>query len=91
MAELDWCRVFRGGRVKEGWSEERTLKRALAAALVGGLTSIWGGFLAGVLLGVVEAFIDFKSPVTGVSEVVLAAFIIVMLLVRPAGLVRSAY
>ena len=36
LAELDWCRVSRGGRVKEGWSEERTLKRALAAVLVVG-------------------------------------------------------
>lgn len=67
------------------------LVRGIAAALVGGLTSLWGTFVAGVLLGVAEAVIAFKAPVAGMVEVTLAAFIIVMLLVRPGGLVRSAY
>ncbi len=65
--------------------------RGIAAALVGGLTSLWGAFGAGVLLGVVEAVIAFKSPVTGITDVALAGFMLVLLLVRPSGLVRSAY
>jgi branched-chain amino acid transport system permease protein len=67
------------------------LLRSLAAALVGGLTSIWGGFGAGVILGVSEAAIGYWAPVTGIVEVVLAVFVIGLLLVRPSGLVRSAY
>lgn len=65
--------------------------RGIAAALVGGLTSISGAFAAGVSLGVAEAVIAYTSPVSGIVEVSLALLIIVMLLVRPAGLVRSAY
>lgn len=64
--------------------------RAVAAAIVGGLTSPGGAFAAAVLLGVAEAVIGFKSPITGAVEGTLAIFIIVLLLVRPAGLVRSA-
>ena len=67
------------------------LLRSVAAALVGGLTSISGAFTAGIVLGVAEAVIGYVSPVRGIVEVVLAAFVIVLLLVRPAGLVRSAY
>jgi branched-chain amino acid transport system permease protein len=65
--------------------------RAFAAALVGGLTSIWGGFLAGVLLGVGEGVVAFKSPVKGVTDVVIAIGIIVLVVTRPGGLVRADY
>ena len=65
--------------------------RAFAAALVGGLTSIWGGFLAGVVLGVLEAVVAFKSPVTGITDVVVAGGIILLLVARPGGLVRAQY
>ena len=67
------------------------LLRSVAAALVGGLTSISGAFAAGIALGVAEGVIGYVSPVRGVVEVVLAGFVIILLLVRPAGLVRSAY
>lgn len=65
--------------------------RALAAALVGGLTSINGAFVAGVSIGIAEAVIAFKSPVTGITDATLATFILLLMLLRPAGLVRSAY
>lgn len=67
------------------------LLRSIAAALVGGLTSVWGAVGAGVLLGVVEAVIGYAAPVNGLVEVALAAFVIALLLLRPSGLVRSAY
>jgi branched-chain amino acid transport system permease protein len=66
------------------------LLRGLAAALIGGLTSIWGAFAAGVSIGIVEALIQFKSPVTGISDVIVAAFILTIVLIRPGGVVRSA-
>jgi branched-subunit amino acid ABC-type transport system permease component len=63
--------------------------------LIGGLTSAGGAFVAGILLGIAEAVIRFKSPDIGVDvgleQAVLAVFIIAMLLVRPNGLVRSRY
>jgi branched-chain amino acid transport system permease protein len=65
--------------------------RAFAAALVGGLTSIWGGFLAGVLLGVFESVVAYKSPVTGITDVIVALGIIVLVVARPGGLVRAEY
>jgi len=67
------------------------LLRSLAAALIGGLTSIGGAFGAGILLGVAEAVIGYKSPVIGLTEVIIAGFVILLLLVRPQGLVRSRY
>ena len=67
------------------------LLRSLAAALVGGLTSIAGAFTAGVLLGLAEAAIGYAAPVTGAVEVALALFVILLLLVRPTGLFRAAY
>lgn len=67
------------------------LVRGIAAALVGGLTSIWGAALAGVTLGIAEGVIGYSSPVTGITEAAIAVFIIVLLLVRPSGLVRGAY
>ena len=57
----------------------------------GGLTSIGGAFAAGIVLGVAEAWIAYETPVIGTVEVVLALFIIVLLLIRPQGLVRSSY
>jgi branched-chain amino acid transport system permease protein len=67
------------------------LLRSVAAALVGGLTSIGGAFAAGIILGVAEGVIGYLAPVNGIVEVLLAGFVIVLLLVRPSGLVRSAY
>jgi branched-chain amino acid transport system permease protein len=67
------------------------LLRSVAAALVGGLTSIGGAFAAGIILGVAEGAIGYVVPIQGILEVFLAGFVIVLLLVRPTGLVRSAY
>lgn len=65
--------------------------RGLAAALVGGVTSIWGAFVAGIFIGVAEAVVAFKSPVSGITDVIIVVVVLVLLVMRPAGLVRSAY
>jgi branched-chain amino acid transport system permease protein len=67
------------------------LLRSVAAALVGGLTSIGGAVIAGICLGVAEGVIGYLVPVRGVVEVGIAGFVIVLLLARPSGIVRSAY
>jgi branched-chain amino acid transport system permease protein len=65
--------------------------RAFAAALVGGLTSLWGGFLAGVFLGVFEGVVAYESPVRGVTDAIVAVGLIVLVVARPGGLVRASY
>jgi branched-chain amino acid transport system permease protein len=65
--------------------------RGLAAALVGGLSSISGAFISGVLIGVAEAVITFKSPVSGITDLVVACGVLLVLFLRPSGLMRSAY
>lgn len=65
--------------------------RGFAAALVGGLTSILGAFVAGILLGVGEGIIAFKSPVSGITDVVIALGLVALIVIRPGGLVRAQY
>jgi len=76
-----------GDRARGDHVVSRTLLsiRALAAALVGGLTSVGGAFVAGLLIGLAEAVIAFESPVT-VSRRPVAVFVLVLVLIRPAGL-----
>lgn len=63
--------------------------RGLAAALVGGLTSVWATFWAGIAIGVVGEVIKFKSPVVGMADVILAGVILVLMVIRPTGLARA--
>jgi branched-chain amino acid transport system permease protein len=65
--------------------------RGFAAALVGGLTSIWGGFVAGVLLGVLESVVAYKTSVPGITDAIVALGIVALVVVRPGGLVRAEY
>ena len=65
--------------------------RGFAAALIGGLTSLMGGFLAGVGLGVLESVIAYKSPISGITDVVVAVGILALMVARPGGLVRADY
>jgi branched-chain amino acid transport system permease protein len=67
------------------------LIRAVAASLVGGLTSIGGAFGAGIILGIAEAVIAYKSPITGVTEVAMGGVILTLTILRPQGLIRSTY
>lgn len=65
--------------------------RSFAAALLGGLTSILGAFIAGVALGIFEGVVAFKSPISGMTDVLVAVGILVLLVARPGGLVRASY
>lgn len=65
--------------------------RGIAAALVGGLTNIAGAFAAGISLGIAEAVIAFKSPISGITDFAIACGVLVLMVVRPSGLFRSAY
>jgi branched-chain amino acid transport system permease protein len=63
--------------------------RGLAAALLGGLTSLPGAFVGGIALGIVEALVVkafFSTTFPGTSAVTVFLVIVVVLLFRPSGL-----
>ena len=63
--------------------------KAFAIAIVGGLDSITGTLIAGLLLGVVEQYIAlYISP--GLRDVGVFAIVIGILLIRPFGLLGTA-
>lgn len=58
--------------------------KAFTAAVFGGIGSIPGAFLGGILLGVIEIFA--RAFNTNISDAVVFAVLIVVLLVKPSGL-----
>lgn len=62
--------------------------RALLAALLARMTALTGTVVAGLAIGVAEAYIIRESEVAGLPELVLVALIIVVLVARPASLGR---
>lgn len=68
--------------------------RGLAAALIGGLTSLPGAFLGGLMVGEIEAVVGrvfVQSTFPGLPTMSVTAVILLFLLVRPQGVLgRSA-
>src|SRR5439155_483915 len=62
------------------------LIRAFAAALVGGLTSLGGALVGGLVVGQLEAHLQRYTSYPGAVEAALFGIIVVILLVRPEGL-----
>jgi ABC-type branched-subunit amino acid transport system permease subunit len=62
------------------------LVRALAAALVGGLTSLPGAFVGGIAVGVAEFLTRWRTATAGVPETVFFGIVIAVLIFRPGGL-----
>ena len=58
--------------------------KAFTAAVFGGIGSIPGAMLGGILLGIIETFAKVVN--TNISDAVVFAVLIVVLLVKPAGL-----
>lgn len=67
------------------------LLEGLVAALIGGLTNPTSVFAVAVGLGIAEGLINYAFDVPGLVQVLLALGVIVLLLVRPAGLVKAEY
>jgi branched-chain amino acid transport system permease protein len=59
--------------------------KAFTAAVIGGIGSIPGAMVGGLLLGVVEA-ICLKTPLAAYTEAIEFIILIIILLVRPSGL-----
>ena len=62
--------------------------KAFTAAVFGGIGSIPGAMLGGILLGIIEIFA--KAFNTNISDAAVFAVLIVVLLVKPAGLLGKA-
>ena len=62
--------------------------KAFAAAIVGGLGSLPGAIVAGLLIGVVEQFVGRYLP-PGLGDVSGFVILLVMLMVRPQGIFAS--
>ena len=59
---------------------------ALAAALIGGLTSLPGAFVGGIVIGVAEFLTKWRSSTTGMPSVVFFGIVIAVLILRPGGI-----
>lgn len=75
-----------------GYAEELFVL-GLVAALVGGLSSLPGAFAGGIVVGLVQVFVKDRTlgnPIHGLPTVAMFALILVVLLVRPRGLLGKA-
>jgi branched-chain amino acid transport system permease protein len=59
--------------------------KAFPAAVIGGLGSIPGAVVGGILLGIVESLSGFYAP-EGVKDVIAYLVVLAVLIVRPSGL-----
>ena len=59
--------------------------KAFTAAVIGGIGSIPGAMLGGILLGLVESFAGKISVISPYTDAIEFAILIVILLVRPTG------
>ncbi len=69
----------------------RLMLLGFAAAIVGGMTSLPGALVGGLSIGIAEALVaHFWISTPGLVETVMFALIVVMLIVRPQGMLGSA-
>lgn len=70
-----------------GFGTQNVLISAFTAAVLGGMTSVPGAFLGGLLLGLVQAFAQFDlNKVTGSQSIAVLVVLVIVLVVRPTGL-----
>ena len=60
--------------------------KAFTAAVIGGIGSIPGAMLGGILLGVIECFAQAVPAIAPYTDAIEFSILIILLLVRPAGL-----
>jgi branched-chain amino acid transport system permease protein len=79
--------------ISPGFIGEPLFVGGLAAALVGGLTSLPGAFAGGLLVGVLSKEIEFAASghgIPGIQSLVLLVIVAGVLLLRPQGLFGAA-
>lgn len=60
--------------------------KAFTAAVIGGIGSVPGAMLGGILLGIIESFSNSIPAIAPYTDAIEFAILIIILLVRPAGL-----
>jgi branched-chain amino acid transport system permease protein len=63
--------------------------RGLAAAVLGGLTSLPGAFVGGIAVGEIEALVQHQfvtSTFPGIQTIAVLIIVLAILLVRPQGI-----
>ncbi len=66
------------------------LVRALAAALVGGLVSLPGAVVGGLIVGMVETMVKWQYETPGLPEIGMFAVVLGFLVFRPGGIFGTA-
>jgi branched-chain amino acid transport system permease protein len=70
-----------------GFGTANVLIPAFTAAVLGGMTSIPGAFVGGLLVGVIQSMAQFNiNSVPGANSVAILVVLIAVLVIRPAGL-----
>lgn len=80
------------GTISPGTIGEPLFLGGLAAALLGGLTSLEGAFLGGILVGIAQSEVEHLLLATGypgIRAVVLFAIVLGVLLIRPQGILGA--
>jgi branched-chain amino acid transport system permease protein len=75
-----------------GFMTDRFFVPALAAALVGGLSSLRGAFVGGIVVGVIDLTsqqLFATSGIPGIQVLTMFVLILVVLLIRPQGLLGT--
>jgi branched-chain amino acid transport system permease protein len=73
-----------------GYGTTGVLISAFTAAVLGGMTSIPGAFVGGILVGLVETYAQFDlTKITGASSVALLVVLVAVLLIRPTGILGT--
>jgi branched-chain amino acid transport system permease protein len=81
------------GSISPGTIGEPLFLGGLAAALLGGLTSLEGAFVGGLLVGIAQSEVQHLLLATGfpgIPAIVMFAIVLGVLLLRPQGLLGSA-
>ena len=73
-----------------GFGTTGVLIAAFTAAVLGGMTSIPGAFVGGILVGLVQTYAQFDlSKITGANSIALLVTLVAVLLIRPTGLLGT--
>ena len=73
-----------------GYGTTGVLISAFTAAVLGGMTSVPGAFVGGILVGVVQTYAQFDvNKVAGSPDIAILAVLVVVLLVRPTGILGT--
>ena len=81
-----------GSQFQAGYGTTTWLIAAFTAAVVGGMTSVPGAFLGGVLVGLVQSFAQINissDTLPGANSVATLVMLVIVLLARPTGLLGS--